>query len=253
MKYILRLLISISLFLIIFIKVVLFVSSKQNAIRAIEILEKNNFVGVIAVVDSDFDRLNKSMIKKDNLFYTDTHDIETMILKTSALNNFLNEFGSLEKINNINNARNILLEAGLIIGYLRWVSEKKKLFLKFKELEFRDFIDDETLDVDDEKFINAVFTNSNIQRPDLDDILNLIDDLKNDSHDPWQVCCGHDLINILEIGLKSFFGSKMIPPDTIERSLRLAYEYSFFKATMLYNEIMKWEGSNNQYKIFKND
>ncbi|MBF0473653.1 MAG: hypothetical protein HQK93_07965, partial [Nitrospirae bacterium] len=120
-------------------------------------------------------------------------------------------------------------------------------------LEFRDFIDDETLDVDDEKFINAVFTNSNIQRPDLDDILNLIDDLKNDSHDPWQVCCGHDLINILEIGLKSFFGSKMIPPDTIERSLRLAYEYSFFKATMLYNEIMKWEGSNNQYKIFKND
>ena len=60
-------------------------ANKDNAIGALEILEKDNIKGVLAIVDADF--WNLDGIKPDslNVFLTDTHDLETMIFFTSAL------------------------------------------------------------------------------------------------------------------------------------------------------------------------
>ena len=71
---------------------------KENALDALDILEEDDFPGVLAVVDADFWRLEGIKPSSPNLFITDTHDLETMILKSPALGKLLTEFGSDSKI-----------------------------------------------------------------------------------------------------------------------------------------------------------
>ncbi|MDC0833894.1 putative cytoplasmic protein [Geitlerinema sp. FC II] len=65
-------------------------SSKVLVIEALRILESDsNFLGVIAIVDADFDRLSNCIYDSPNLLYTDTHDLETMLIKSPAFEKFI--------------------------------------------------------------------------------------------------------------------------------------------------------------------
>ncbi|MDJ1179813.1 DUF4435 domain-containing protein [Roseofilum sp. BLCC_M91] len=54
-------------------------SSKQRVIQVLQILENDNFAGILAIVDADFDRLDNLEFSSPNLLRTDTHDLETML------------------------------------------------------------------------------------------------------------------------------------------------------------------------------
>lgn len=230
--------------------------SKDNAIDALDILEKDDFAGVLAIVDADFWVLEKSVPNKSNLFITDCHDVEMMLINSPALEKILRELGSEEKINNFGkNIRKTLVENCKIIGYLRWVSLKYCLNLKFEDLNFNKFIDQKTLVVDIDKLIKAVKDHSQklaLVDKQIKEWLNLLIDEK---HDPFQVCCGHDLICILSIGLCKALGScnyNEVKLEVLERELRLAYEHSYFCSTQLYVSIQNWEKNNQPYQVLKN-
>ena len=75
---------------------------------------------------------------------------------------------------------------------------------------------------------------------------------KNIKHDPWQICCGHDLVKIIAIALGKLIGTnnkKEVLPDVLERSLRLAYEEAYFIKTKLYQDICTWDNNNHPYKV----
>ena len=127
----------------------------DNAIKALEILEHERFFGVAAIVDADFRFWEKIPHSSKNLFTTDTHDLETMLLKSPALDKVLIEFGSTEKIGT-KDVRSIILDAGRPVGYLRWISFKKSLMLDFEDLSFRKFIDKKCLTVDTQILIKTV-------------------------------------------------------------------------------------------------
>lgn len=79
---------------------------------------------------------------------------------------------------------------------------------------------------------------------------------KSDIHDPWQVCCGHDLVEILSFGLRKAIGSAKasdIEPNSLERSLRLAYEKTYFYKIQMYLSICSWENNNQPFTVFGND
>lgn len=108
--------------------------SKNKALAALKILEDTHFLGVITIVDADFWRLEGPDPTNPNLFITDTHDLETMLLESPSLEKLLDEFGSEKKITNFtaNNkmeVRQALLTAACPIGYLRWVSQRNNLSL----------------------------------------------------------------------------------------------------------------------------
>ncbi|MTJ55538.1 DUF4435 domain-containing protein [Anabaena sp. UHCC 0253] len=89
-------------------------SSKQRAINILEILEKSNFQGVLAIVDADFDRQQNTPVTSPNLLLTDTHDLETMLIQSPALEKVVSEFGSEEKITQLNrNIREVLTSVGV--------------------------------------------------------------------------------------------------------------------------------------------
>lgn len=239
--------------------------NKDKALRVLEILEKDSFAGVLAIVDADFWRLDSELRRLEgietpspNLLLTDSHDLETMLLQSPALEKLLGEHGSKDKIEELKkrcgkSIGNLLVDAALPIGYLRWHSQKKELNLKFQGLKFnQEVIDKKTLALNKSKLIKEIKDNS--QKPGLDEaeILKQMDSLKSDSHDRWSVCCGHDLMSILSVGLCKALGSNSsneVAPELLEKDLRLSYEASFFRDTQLYQEIQNWEKTNEPFQV----
>ncbi|WP_265274376.1 hypothetical protein [Nostoc sp. KVJ3] len=78
---------------------------------------------------------------------------------------------------------------------------------------------------------------------------------KSNNHDPWQICCGHHLVEILSFGLRKVLGSNKaadVEPNSLERSLRLAYEEIYFYHTQLYLDIRTWESKNQPFRVLRN-
>ena len=230
--------------------------NKNNAVAVLNILEKGKFAGVLAIVDADFDILEGSVPLSPNLLFTDTHDLETMLLKSPALDKVLLEHGSEDKIKGFaKDIRQTLLESAKVIGYLRWASLKFDYSLKFEDLAFKKFVDDRTLILNQSELIKTVKNNSQKQGLDEREIQQKMDSLTTTTQDMWYVCCGHDMIGILSIALCKALGScnsKQVEPNVLEKDLRLAYESAHFRLTKLYLAIQTWEQTNQPFEVLSN-
>ncbi|MGL5080845.1 MAG: DUF4435 domain-containing protein [Microcoleaceae cyanobacterium] len=228
-------------------------SSKLRVIEVLCILEKSDFQGVLAIVDADFDHLEVSLHSSPNLIRTDTHDLETILLNSSALEKVIAEFGSEEKIAKFGRGvRTVLLEAGMPIGYLLWISQLDELNLTFDGITFSKFINDQTLQIDEFKLIQEVKNKSQAFVLKNEDLQQRLIKQKSDTRDPWQVCCGHDLVKILSLGLRKAIGSAKasdVEPNNLERILRLAYEETYFYKTQIYSSVCSWESNNPPFKV----
>ncbi|MEB3231559.1 MAG: hypothetical protein VKJ64_11160, partial [Leptolyngbyaceae bacterium] len=119
---------------------------------------------------------------------------------------------------------------------------------------FSRFINERTLKINEAKLIQEVKNKSQAFALKNEDLQQRLTEQKNDSHDPWQVCCGHDLVEILSLGLRKALGSAKaseVEPSSLERNLRLAYEETYFCKTRIYLSICLWERNNQPFKILR--
>ncbi len=234
-------------------------NNKDNAIQVLGILERDRVAGILAIVDADFDRLEGRQPLSPNLHFTDTHDLETLILQSPAFEKVLAEFGSENKLaafasSQRDDIRSALLKVGSHPGYLRWHSLRQQLNLKFESLTFSKFVDNSTLAIDAAKLVKTVKDHSNAHHLNETEIREQVRQLQDENHDLWQVCCGHDLVEILSVGLRKTLCSndtKQVEPEIISRALRLAYEFVHFCATQLYAAIQGWEQLNQPFQVFR--
>lgn len=218
------------------------ISRKKRTIEVLTVLEKSDFPGILAIVDADFDHLESIVYPNQNLFLTDTHDSETMMLRSFALERILAEYGSDNKIAALpQDVRTLLLNAGMSIGYLRWISQKDGLNLTFEGIKFSKFLDEKSLILDEIKLIQTVQDKS--QNWDLKS--NRLSKQTSSKYDPWQICCGHDLVKILAIGLQRVLGTVRKEPEDLETSLRLTYRPQDFLETQLCQKLKEWEVEQN--------
>lgn len=233
--------------------------SKQTALEVLEILTKDNFQGVLAILDTDYWAFEQyTHVSNAKYYLTDDHDLECMILNSPALNKVLTEYGSKDKLQAIEQLRgmkikDILICCALPIGYLRWLSLKYKYHLKFEELKFSQFIEND-LNISIEKLVTTVLDKSNRfdLKSNIKNIENDINKLLNNHKMEYYICCGHDICEILSYALKQIIGthgSSKINTNLIETSLRLAYEKEYFLNTHLYLSLCRWEDENNEYKV----
>jgi len=233
---------------------------KSNAINAVCFLDESGHKGVLAIVDSDFWRLEGTRPPGDNVLATDTHDLETMIISSESLDVVLAEFGSPNKLSRLDgDIRGVLLDAAKPIGYIRWISgsTRDNLSLRFKNLSFEAVIEtrDDTVTTNIDILIREVRSHSRSAhfstREMKTRIGRLIDD---DAYDPWQVCRGHDMVHILTIALREVFGNRharTISYDQVDRILRIAYGIAQFSRTRLYASIRAWEKQNGDYRVLE--
>jgi len=193
-----------------------------------------------------------------------------MILNSPALKKILSVFmppDTIIHINQIHNdVQNKVLEIGRIIGYIRWYSIKGKLELNFGKISYNAFIDRNKPAINFQRFQTELSKYSPQLPFSYEQLFVDCKALDDPSHDSWQVCCGHDLTNILTIILPSFLKSlvsdknqktkieekifdRVGTKSKVEELLRLSYEIHFFQMTKLYRNIKGWETKNNPYKV----
>jgi hypothetical protein len=223
---------------------------RENAETVLTTLEGEGIEGIVAILDKDFSGIIGPRHPSENIVLTDVHDVEGLLLASSALERVLAEFGSEEKLRG-KDVRRILLTGGERIGCLRLLSIKDGLNLTFEGLTFGAFVKSDDLDVDIPRLVRTVKNKSRAHQVADQDIVQKVESLIG-RHEAWDVACGHDLIEILCIGVRKFLGSckaVVSVPEILARSLRLAYEASHFTVTRMYASIKEWEARNRPYVI----
>ncbi|NJN78308.1 MAG: DUF4435 domain-containing protein [Saprospiraceae bacterium] len=189
----------------------------ENVEKAIESVNKHKIQGVLGIIDADFKRIEKAVIP-ENLFLTDFHDKEMMLINSPTWKEILVHFAdnsvSAEtglvvwnclKINIKKSILEMLLNIAKPIANIRLLNEREGFGLKFRTqkkktvdyLKYDKFIDKTTLEIDKIQLQKAVenkssksnfFDNSTIQTQ--------LQNIEKEQHDLMELCNGHDVINI---------------------------------------------------------
>jgi hypothetical protein len=233
--------------------------SRFNVIEACRILEKEQFAGVVGIVDADFDHLHKNVPDLDSVFQTDMHDADCFMLSAKTFLGVLVEFCSSDKLSEWEKKYGVDLPAHLLsqcvlIGAFLWYSRSLNLELSFDDLEPKEYCGSESLNIDLVKLVRHVKNKS--RRHDLAEktLISGIQEYLAKSDQHWQVIRGHDVIDVLCFALRKTVGSCNALEATKEhlrRALRLVYSEEFFSQTVLFNKIRTWEAENPPYKIFR--
>ena len=228
---------------------------KENVIGALRILEGERFPGVLAVVDADFENLERLPPCSGNLLFTDLHDLECMMVTSRAFPKLLGEFATADRVAALEirtgcDLATLLAKRAGTIGYLRWFSLRQNLGLVFEGMSFGRFVRPDDLATDFVELFREVKNRS--QKPQMGEafLRSGIDSLRDASHDPWQVACGHDILAILSYALRFVIAAHdhvRVSQDSLERALRLAYESEHFRQTRLYAAIRNWEAEHPTY------
>lgn len=225
--------------------------SKPAVIGGISKLDHSKFTGALGVIDDDFDSLENSIPVSQNLISTDTHDLETLLLRSTALDKLLAEYGDRVRIRAFEQAQNktviqALLERGLPFGRLRWLSVKLQLAIAFDKLPPQRFLDNATWTLDESALIKAASQLAQLTEQKLTDQLAALPEA-----DPWQICHGHDLIDILVIGLSGVLGNSQPGRKKIASALRLGADTQELNNTRLWQGIRDWQTRNSPYLVLK--
>jgi hypothetical protein len=220
--------------------------SKDNVRISVRESMRRNDKKVLGIVDADLDPL-KGISHKPPLFATDCRDIDTMMMKSAALDHVLMEYGDRNRVdtfvNRYGSVRDAVIQACYPLGLLMFASDRNDDDLSFRDLDHSLFIDRRSLRVNIDNMIGTVVGNSPHSRTDRRAAAAHLSKEMRYEHDPWDICRGHDMVSVLAMGLRDIFGgynSKHIRTGELAGALRLAYGREDFRTTQLYGSVEGW-------------
>ncbi|MBQ8178950.1 MAG: DUF4435 domain-containing protein [Candidatus Methanomethylophilaceae archaeon] len=216
----------------------------RNVVRTMS--ERRGDRRTIGIVDADLDRLRRRRVSPP-LFHTDCRDMETMAIRSNALDDVLDEYCDVDALGSFTGSvgpvRDAVVGSSVPIGLLMHVSQRDGLGLRFKDLDFNRFVNPRTLSIDVHTMVSDVIGNSNGRRIGRRELLQRLDDEMASLSDPWDAARGHDAVDILLIGLKRNFGSfnsRSLTEGELGGALRLAFSDHCFMGTRLYADTSEW-------------
>lgn len=231
------------------------VRGKPNVVAVIDSLSSSQFEGVLGIVDSDFDRIIHGQPQNagSHIVQGDYHDLETMMIHSSALEVVLQELGSPSKLSGLSSSpRDLLLQAAIPVGALRLTSSQLGLNLRFDGLKLRKFVDPDTFVTDLGKLVDTVLKHSQRQDLSAETVVVSVENILNLRHDPWELCVGDDLVDTLRLGLRRKFASQRaseVASERLKASLRMAFSPEEFFNLGVVDRIREWERKNYPYTV----
>ena len=141
--------------------------------------------------------------------------------------------------------RDALLERGLVFGRLRWAAQRFEAGLQLPAT--RAFVDEKSWFVDEDGLIEKAAgmnggVEANVLRRQIADL---------PPADPWHIVHGHDLLEILRVGLRNVLGNlpASIGVKEIASGLRLAMPVADLQSTQLWQDMRRWERLNEPYLV----
>ena len=207
----------------------------------IEKLQKYNDK-VIGIRDADFCHITNNYLPFPNMFYTDFHDIEMMMIHNdSVFKNIFYDFGLSEVSNEI---KNNLLEETVFVGYIRYYNELNDCRLNFQGLSFGNLHkknDDNSLILLKKELIDEINNRSTQKKIVIDK--EIIDKFSKsvDLSLSYQLINGHDFTKLLAFRINFILTSKKLNDKEVSKSLRNSYTMNEFKQTDLFKNIQVWQ------------
>lgn len=219
---------------------------KQNVMAAVQRLD-GDVGGVLGIVDEDYDCLIGKSLGSSNLVAVSPHDLECFLLcQAPALDKVLAEFGTRAKIDSFearegSDVRTALLRRASVFGQLRW-AHACGLNIRSEEIRIPRFLDEGTWQVDREGLIRVAAAGLE------DELERCVDRLPKVQ--PWRLVRGHDVLEVLRIGLRNVLGDmrSSVGVSGIASVLRAA---GGLEGTTLLEEIRRWEGANAPYLVLR--
>lgn len=226
---------------------------KNNVVGCVRRLDGSRYPGVLGVVDDDYDSFTGTKLGSVNLVSTEVHDLECLLCRSSALDVVLVEYGDSERIRQFERSSGVdvrmgLLNRAVIFGRLRLAARLFELDIDVRAINIPRFVDRQSWNVDAKGLVRAVVENS----PSVDEssLHRSLTKLPR-RVDPWLVARGHDLVQILSIGLINVLGQnrRSIGADQVSRLLRAGIPLSDLRSTRLWRRISAWENTNTPYLV----
>lgn len=224
---------------------------KQNVAGALQRLDEQGFQGALGLVDSDYDTFMSSKPLSVNLVATDAHDLECVLCRSKALDAVLAEHGDASKIRRFEDragtdVRQALLDRALVFGRVRLAATLWRDAEAIRQVHVPRFVDETHWRVAADDLLTIVANASARDRQTWQD---RTDELLHE--DPWFVVRGHDMLEILRIGLRRVLGDLPVKDGVraIASGLRLAMARECLEATGLWEGIRAWEGRNPSFSV----
>lgn len=228
---------------------------KDNAVAALQEFDAESPAKVLAIVDADYWNIDESAISSPNVLTTDGHDAEMMIVKSNSFESVLRELGSKDKIDAFLSAnleydiRSVLLARLLPLACLRYMSHSEGLNLRFEGLELSAVAERKTLLINESALLGRVLAKTRATHMRIASLERKLREYASRlrSTDMYQLCCGHDFVDLLALALRSAIGSQN-NEDTkrhrIEMILRVSFDARSFQETDLCSKVLLWQENN---------
>lgn len=230
---------------------------KPQLHETMAVLAKRQAQGVAAIIDADFEHIDGLAPRTSNIFVTDYHDAECMLIASPALDEVLDEYGKPEIKPADIRAR--LFESARIMGQCRLASNRRCWKLKFDGLDYESFVDPKSMMLNAQNMVRAIRGHQGRQRntitPPLEsEITEAMENVRAERLPDPQLCNGHDLQALLSLGLRTAWGKNNdsdVSAARIASALRLAFNDIYFRDTNLHAALRTWENTNTPYYIFR--
>ncbi|MCK5374967.1 MAG: DUF4435 domain-containing protein [Alphaproteobacteria bacterium] len=226
---------------------------KDKVIEAIKKANEEGMKGIVGIVDADFDNLNNVPFV-ENLYRTDTHDLESMLLKSEkSLKKVLDRYCNADNLipdTHISSIQNILLDISKYIGYALWCSNECQWMIDFEGFPINKFID-EKCDFDLKEACIHLKRKSSDNTLSLKDIELEVTQKVSEKWDLWQVCRGKEMLRVLAEYIRHNIRSGTYSGDNLRDDFLLAFDNEDFMNTKLYVSMKDWEQKNRNYSIIK--
>jgi hypothetical protein len=225
---------------------------KLNLLGALRKLDIARFRGVLGIVDADFDRVRCRVCPSPNVVWTHGHDLEATLIRVGAARAVVYELGDPDRLRAFEAREKATLEAALldralVFGHIRCAQALYDADIDMSWLKISRFVDRAWIldrarldQVADEEGLGPAMTA-------------VTPWLARAAVDPWDLVNGHDLVELLRIGLGSAFGS--LPPSRgasdIAAALRLAVDSIELRRSPLFEAIEVWEEANRPHAVLR--
>lgn len=230
---------------------------KDNLERSLRSLDAEGFAGVLGIKDADFGWYEGLAPWSSNLIWTDHHDLDVLLLSSAACASVIAELVDKRKLQEFRvrtgvDLANSILSAVSVLGFLRLHSLRIPLNLRFEGIAFENFVDMDTLTINQNRMITEVRNKSNRHDLDFSELLQAIEALMVEPHDPRQVSCGPDALEFLSLALRKGLAAnerQEVKRELLQRYLRLAYRSEDFEETQLHSVMTEWSDRNPDYPL----
>ncbi len=228
-------------------------TGKTAVIKNIRTLNNSKINGFLGIIDNDFDGL-MCLPRENNTCVTDTHDLETLLLRSPVVfKKILAEFGDNQLIAHFEkkaqkSIQDYLIELALPFAQIEWLKQQLQPGLELKDLHKNNTVISPDTWLLDSKKLHEVVTSKRI---DINLSLSQQWLKKIENIDPWMLCNGHSMIDILSIGFQHGIlgNNKKVITETIASYIRGAIDKDDLYQTELCQSIFNWQKFHPPYQI----